>query len=209
MKKLLAAALLMAAAWTASVAIRRRARPPASQSEVSAEAPGSRSFKSQSLREIEAQIAEWPEASRRAAQRMIQKYGLPDQAAARVLIWNDNGPWKRTIVRRDAGKDVLEQIASYHVPNDRYDVIGHLQGNVSAERGRDELSSKAPDEPLNFLSLNLADEVISGRRDAENAGAFYKKTAALTASGKSSPYTESLLFAPPATSTGPVPGAKP
>ncbi len=188
----------MAAAWTASVAIRRNARP-APQSEVSAEAPGARSFKSQSLREIEAQIAEWPESSRRAAQRMIQKYGLPDQAAARALVWNDNGPWKRTIVHRDAGKDVLEQIAAYHVPNDRYDVIGHLQGNVSAERGRDELASKAPDEPLNFLSLNLADEVISGRRDAENAGDFYRRTAALTASGKSSPYTQSLLFATPPT----------
>ena len=204
MKKALAAASLVVAAWAAVLTVRRHAKAQAAPEDLTmTQAAAERSEKSERLRRIEAELAGWPQGSRRAAQRMMLKYGPPDEATPRALTWNDNGPWKRTIVHRDAGRDVLEQIAGYHVPNDRYDVIGHLPGNVSAERGRDELSARAPDEPLNFLYLNLADEVISGRRDAESAVALYRQTQALTASGKTSPYTESLLFAPP------QPGAQP
>lgn len=206
MKKLALVAIAAIVLLAGGAAIRRWGRADAEDPGITSEQPGSRAFKSQQLREIQAQLADWPQQARRAADRMIQKYGLPDEATPRSLVWNDDGPWKRTIVHRDAGQDVLEQVASYHVPNDRFDVIGHLPGNVSAERGRDELSSRAPTEELNFLSLNLADEVISGRRDADNAREFYHKTEALAVSGKSSAYTENLLFAPPAP---PVPGAKP
>lgn len=200
MKKLLALVLVAAAAGTLWVAVGRRgstgtAYGPAGG--VAAESEGDRSFRRPEIRELDALLSTWPESPRRAAQRMIAKYGLPDEAAPRRLVWNDNGPWKRTVVRRDAGDEVLEQVAAYRVPNDRYELIGKLPGAVSAERGREELVARSGSEPLDFLALNLADEVLSGKRELDDARAVYERTAALLTSGKTSPYTQSLLFSEP------------
>ena len=198
MKTVLAVAALGLVIWGALALIGKKSKTGSDYAPVAgvtAEKPGDRAFKNAALRELEASIADWPQGSRRVAHRMIEKYGMPDEIKARRLGWNDNGPWKRTIVFRDTGHNCIEQVASYHVPNDRYDQIRKVEGSVSAERGRDELVSRAADEPLNFLALNLAEEVVSGRREPPSAREFYRHTAALAASGKGSPYTEGLLFA--------------
>ena len=164
---------------------------------ITAEAPGDRAFASAAMREVMAAVASWPPASQRSAKAMLEKYGLPDQAAARRLVWNENGPWKRTIVHRDGGEAPLEQSAAYRVPNERFGVLARVDGSVSAERGGAEISARSADEAMNFLSLNLAEEVISGKRELADARAQHRRLSALRLTGKSSPYTESLLFAEP------------
>ncbi len=53
------------------------------------------------LAEVEALIAEWPEASRTAAEQMLEQYGPPNEATHTKLFWYGNGPWKQTLVTRD------------------------------------------------------------------------------------------------------------
>ena len=212
MKKAVAVTLIILAVWSVIIVLGRNKKPgtdygPADGG-MTAEHPGDRTFNKAALREVEAAIALWPQIAQRVSHRMIEKYGVPDESTPKSLVWNDNGPWKRTIVRRDSAAEVLEQIASYRVPTDRYELIGRLPGNVSAERGREELTAKSDSEGLNFLALNLADEVLSGKRDLEDARTLYDRTTAMTVSGKSSPYTQSLLFGEPAPSSAPVPVPK-
>ncbi|MDD5656450.1 MAG: hypothetical protein PHF00_04250, partial [Elusimicrobia bacterium] len=49
----------------------------------------------------ETTIQSWPEPARSAAKMLIDKYGWPHSFTADMLLWRDNGPWKRTIVYRD------------------------------------------------------------------------------------------------------------
>jgi hypothetical protein len=139
-------------------------------------------------------LASWPKAPREAARRVVTKYGLPDEAEARRLVWTDNGPWKRTTVLRASKDELVEFTAAYRVPLDRYELLSKLPGHVSAERGQEELSSRASGEALALLALNLADEVLSGKRKPEEASGFYETQAAQAAAGKGSPYTARLLF---------------
>jgi hypothetical protein len=52
---------------------------------------------------------------------MIGKYGQPQGAMADMLVWNNSGAWKRTIVYRDTvahsfptpHPDLLEQFIDY------------------------------------------------------------------------------------------------
>jgi hypothetical protein len=198
MKRAAVVAVVGLGLWALAISVGSRGRKTGTNygpaGGVTAEKPGDRRFSNEAIRQAAASIVDWPQASRRAAERMLEKYGVPDQADSRRLAWNDNGPWKRTVVRRDGGRDPLEQTAAYRVPNARYGALRHLPGKVTAERGHDELSSRAVTEPLNFLAVNLADEVVSGKRDADDARRFFEKTASLASSGKSSSYMEGLLF---------------
>jgi hypothetical protein len=47
---------------------------------------------------------------------------------------------------------------------------------------------------MNILALNLADEIVTDRRSVEDARDFYRETAQLSRSGKTSRYTEGFLF---------------
>jgi hypothetical protein len=69
-------------------------------------------------------LAGWPARPRLAAYRTIDKYGLPHEATPMRLVWNNNSPWKRTVV---LGKEIphafprlhmdfIVQTIDYHVP---------------------------------------------------------------------------------------------
>src|SRR4051812_24239465 len=69
-------------------------------------------------------LKSWPEASQLAAKDMMKKYGKPDESTSSMLLWNNNGPWKRTkILNKESAHsfpvdhtDVMEQTISYDVP---------------------------------------------------------------------------------------------
>lgn len=42
----------------------------------------------------------WPSKPKEVAAATIQKYGQPHEATSSMLIWHNNGPWKRTVVYR-------------------------------------------------------------------------------------------------------------
>jgi hypothetical protein len=148
-------------------------------------------------------LSNWQGAPLEGAMTMIRKYGYPQEATLSRLIWYNNGPWKRTIVYRDPvphnfptpHPDFLEQTIDYKVPISLYDQVAAFDGSVYLDRTRGEASAKCHKEAMNFLSLNLLNDIVTGKRDVEEAKSFYAQTAKqFSKYNISSPYTEGFLF---------------
>lgn len=147
-------------------------------------------------------IESWGDTPQEVARQMIDRYGPPNEATNSRLIWFDNGPWKRTIVYRDEvphnfpkpHTDLLEQFIDYRVPPDRFDDLALYDGSVVPERTKGEISARCDMEEMNFLALNLADEIVRGQRSVEDARETYARTALGFMRGRQEPYTHGLRF---------------
>lgn len=148
-----------------------------------------------------ASISDWPESSKTAAQTMIQKYGQPQEHTTSMLIWRNNGPWHKTVVTRYETqhdfpmphKDVLEQVIMHSVPADYLDDLARFDGSISVNRTEGTLSARCDKEENNFLALNLAHDVITGKRTSNDARAFLAQAVAGSGTVKSE-YTSGLMF---------------
>lgn len=147
-------------------------------------------------------ITRWPPRSRSAAGLMLEKYGTPDQFDRNTMVWFNNGEWKKTIVhraisRRDPtgkSKDYLEQTVGYLVPADKVADLKRFSLMIEVSPTAGELTFASESESKNRLALNLADEIVTGKRGVADARAFFLKTTRLAASGKSSSYLDALRF---------------
>ena len=177
--------------------------------EAAAEIPGPyeppmRNETSAAVSTPETVIMSWPGPSRAEARVLIAKYGEPSVFDDDSLVWYGNSPWRKTVVHREAprisgdprGQDVLEQSIAYQVPENKAAALKRFDGRIASDRTSEELSSRAKNESLNFLALNLADEVITDRRSADDARAFLRRTMKLAEAGKSSPYMDGFIFSP-------------
>jgi hypothetical protein len=155
-------------------------------------------------------VAAWPETPMEVAQTVIEKYGAPHEATPSRLTWFNNAPWKRTILYRDVVQhdfpmphpDLLEQVIDYQAPPETYDELAQYDGSVIVERTRGEISARCDKEPMNFLAINLANDVATGERTVEEARQFYAETAMAFMDGKSDPYVEGFVFEVPQGGTG-------
>lgn len=128
-------------------------------------------------------IDEWPRYSRKTAEMFLEEYGEPDEVTPSQLIWYDNGPWKRTILHRGGPihkfpiphRDYLEQHIDYKVPPERFDDLAGYDGSVYRDRTKGEIGAACHEEGANFLSLNLAHDIIAGERKVEEAREDYAK----------------------------------
>ena len=147
-------------------------------------------------------IQNWPKELQAQARALIERYGEPSASDANALVWFNNGPWRKTVLHREGftqavvgkDRDHLEQVIEYPVPEDKIADIRRFDKRIEVNRAIDEMSSRADTESMNFLALNLADEIIKGERTAQGARVFYRKVRMLEKTGKSSPYLEGLLF---------------
>lgn len=145
-------------------------------------------------------IAGWPSRAESAARAMIDKYGDPDEATEDALVWYGNGPWKKTVVRRSAGKlytgivadDCIENTLAYGVPRNKIAELGRFGEHVDANPDSAELSARSESEAVNFLTVNLAVEIARGKLTAEAARVHYTRLKDVP----SSPYLTSLLLDP-------------
>ena len=150
----------------------------------------------------ESMIAGWPATPQEVARKTMAKYGRPNEATPTMLVWHNNGPWKRTIIYRDEVQhdfpkphtDLLEQFIDYQVPLGKYDDLARYDGSVVAERTKGEISARCDKEEMNFLALNLANDVATGRRSVDDARRFYAETAMAAMNGDMRPYTQRLQF---------------
>ena len=150
-------------------------------------------------------LADWPDVSSEVAQTVMEKYGPPQEATASFLVWHNNGPWKRTILNRDAvphdfpmpHPDLLEQFIDYQVPPDKFDELAQYDGSVIVERTKGEISARCDKEEMNLLAINLANDIVEGKRNVEEARQFYAKTAMAFKEGQSDPYVEGFVFEAP------------
>ena len=156
-------------------------------------------------------MAGWHPAAQEAATAMMAKYGAPAAMTADMMVWNRTGPWKRTIIYREAVQhnfpmphpDVMEQFVDYRVPVDRYDELAMYDGSVIVERTKGEISARCDKEGANFLALNLANEIAMGRRTPEEARRMYGEQVTMMKAGQMTPYTSGLMFTPPPSGNDP------
>lgn len=147
-------------------------------------------------------IAAWPATPQEVARKTMTKYGPPNEATPTMLVWHNNGPWKRTIVYRDEiphhfpkpHTDLLEQFIDYQVPLGKYDDLARFDGSVIVERTKGEISARCDKEEMNLLAVNLANDVATGRRSVDEARRFYADTVMQTMKGEIPPYVQGLQF---------------
>lgn len=155
-----------------------------------------------SVEQVEAMVAEWPETPRKAATTMIEKYGAPDGVTSDMIVWNDNGPWKQTIVYSEPiqhdfpipHEDVLEQFILYDVPADMFDELARFDGSVIVERTKGVISARCDKEGANLLALNLANDIVNGDKTVEEARREYGETIKAKMNGESPKYMAELQF---------------
>jgi hypothetical protein len=156
----------------------------------------------------ESVIERWPGRPRSEARVLIAKYGEPSNFDDNSLVWYKNGPWQKTVVYRQAPRgilgfhsnDILEQTIAYLVPDGKIPEVKRFDGRIRFDKANGQLSSVSESENLNYLALNLVDEIVTDKRNADEARDFYRKTMRLTESGKTSAYLDGFLFPLPADS---------
>lgn len=199
MKTLLLVAAALPAFAFAQTSVKSVPLPPPPSANAQQTTPST-----ESLTWVQKHIAAWPEKIRQLAARLITKYGVPAEATDRQLTWYSNGAWKRTTLYREEiqhnfahpHKDVLEQTVSYRVPPDKIAALAAFNGSVVVNRTRGEISSTSDGEDTNFLALNVADDVVRGERDVEQARAYFAQIIRARMIREPEPYLQTLKFKP-------------
>lgn len=149
-------------------------------------------------------IQSWKEQPKKVARMMIEKYGQPQEVTSQRLVWHNNGPWKRTeLINEEIDhdfplphKDMLKQVISYSVPPDKFDELAAFDGSVIVDRTPGEMAARCDKEGANILALNLANDIVTGKRSVEEARKTYGEQMIAFASGKPAPLVEKLTFQP-------------
>lgn len=147
-----------------------------------------------SIQRAHAYIQTWNAGPRAMANIMIDRYGPPNALAPDSATWYERGPWKRITIHGEAPLSYLEQVVGYNVPHEAAAPLREFGNGIRFDVAKEELSATSNSESLNYLALNLANELCSARRDPKEASEYYIKMAKLAAAGKSSPYSEKLQF---------------
>ncbi|MFN2632659.1 MAG: hypothetical protein ABR610_04505 [Thermoanaerobaculia bacterium] len=146
----------------------------------------------------------WPKAAQEAAAFMTGKYGAPAAATPDMLVWGKAGPWKRTVIYKVEHPhefpahhtDVMQQWIDYKAAPEKYSDLAAYDGSVVVERTSGEISARCDKEGANFLALNLAHEIVIGKRSVADARKMYGDQIAAMKAKQPAPYTEKLLFQP-------------
>lgn len=149
-------------------------------------------------------VASWPERPRLGARTLISKYGPPDSATDEMLVWRDQGSFKRICVSKEEHQhdfpkphtDFMEHTVSYQVPVERAGEITKFDGSVTFDRTQGELSARCDMESHNILALNLAHEIATGELDARQAREKFGEVVVKETAGEKPEYVASLQFEP-------------
>ncbi len=147
-------------------------------------------------------VSQWPDEPAEIAERLLERYGVPDEAAPSELCWYDNDPWKRTELYRNGvphnfpkeHTDYLKQVINYHVPPEKVDELAQFDGSVYVDRTNGELAAKCDKETMNTLALNLAHDIVTGDKSVDEARQDYAITALKSMMGADPDYVTGLQF---------------
>lgn len=150
----------------------------------------------------QATVSHWSDVSRLSARRLIEEYGVPDEVHADSLVWNNNGPWRRTVVSNvrpmtaedPANQEVVSQTVKYSMNRGQSLDILRFDEHLGFDPASGELSSRSDREAHNYLRMNLADDVAHGRLRPDQARDSYDSIVKFEESGKTSPYLLGLRF---------------
>jgi hypothetical protein len=152
--------------------------------------------------DMKAQINDWPETAKKAAEAMMEKYGEPTEQTPSLLIWKNTGPFTHTMVYKEEiqhdfpmpHKDVLEQVLNYDVPVDKYDDLAEFDGSVIVERTQGTMAARCDKEAANTLALKLANDIIKGTKSVQEAREFYGEAMMAMLKGDKKDYLTKLQF---------------
>jgi hypothetical protein len=144
----------------------------------------------------------WPATAQDAAREIRGKYGRPDVESHDMLIWLDKKEWKMISISKAESihsfplehTDVLEQTIHYRVPLEKYAELAAFDGSITLNRTQGTMSVRCYTEALNILSLNLAHDIVTGKRSVDEARTFYGDVVRNRLLGKDHEYTQRLLF---------------
>lgn len=147
-------------------------------------------------------ISDWPRENQHEAEVLIDRYGQPRDVTANHLAWFDNGAWKRTVIYRTSvphdfpkqHRDFLKQTIDYKVPVDRACDLLRFDGSILIDRTAGEISARCDTESANYLMLNLADQICSGRMGADEARRLYIENITKLMQNQMTPMMEGLQF---------------
>src|SRR5690606_36221215 len=139
-----------------------------------------------------------------AANSMVSKYGLPQEASENLLVWENTAPFKRTKVYKDEvthnfpapHSDVLAQVIDYRIPEEKVAELIRFDGSLVYDGTKGELTARSDKEEMNILAFNLADEIIKGRKEVEEARMEYARSASAFSMGNTNQYTNALMLTP-------------
>ncbi len=147
-------------------------------------------------------VEDWPETAKKAANAMMEKYGEPHEHTESMLIWNNTGPFIKTIVYKEEiqhdfpmpHKDVLEQVINHDAPVEKYSDLARYDGSVIVERTKGTIAARCDKEAANYLALNLAHDIIEDKKTVEEARQFYADTMMKMMQGEEDEYLQKLTF---------------
>ena len=147
-------------------------------------------------------VKNWPEASRMAVKEITDKYGKPDGVTSNELIWMKKGVWKKICIDKKESKhsfpiehtDMMQTTISYKVPMETMDELGKFDGSVSFDRTQGTMSARCDKEGNNFLALNLANDIITGKKSVEEARKAYGDIVKEKMNGGNPIYMQKLTF---------------
>lgn len=150
----------------------------------------------------EVNVESWPETAKMAAKAMMEKYGEPHEQTESMLIWNNTGPFIKTIVYKEEiqhnfpmpHKDVLEQVINHDAPVDKYSDLARYDGSVIVERTKGTIAARCDKEAANYLALNLAHDIIENKKTVEEARQFYADAMMRMMQGDEDEYLKGLSF---------------
>ncbi len=155
--------------------------------------------------QTQSMMSSWPASARMAAADMMRKYGPPQEVTATMIKWHNNGPWKYTMISKNETMhrfpgphpDVMEQGIAYRVPVSMFDDLAAYDGSVTVDRTQGHMAARCDKEGANFLALNLANDIVTRRKNVASARAYYARAiAACMKSGRMDPYMQRLQFTP-------------
>ena len=157
------------------------------------------------------ELKDWSPSAQELAKQLMIKYGMPGEFTESMLIWRNNGPWKKTILFKDEMQhnfpfphtDVLEQTMFYRVPQEKFNDLSRFNGSITASRTNGTLTVCCMNENLNILAINLAYNIIKGTSTASEARLVFYKNAAEIKNGKIPENAQHLLFRSEVTSPDP------
>ena len=162
---------------------------------------------SKTVRDI---ITSWPKNPRESAERLIKEYGEPAEFSDSLLTWRDTPDgWKRTELSKEETEhhfpakhtDYLEQFIDYQVPLEMFSTLAEYDGSVVVDRTRGEMSARCGGTSMNFVAINLANDIITGARGVKEARDEYAKLYQAYQNGEHPPYTKAFQFQLPVGNT--------
>ena len=153
---------------------------------------------------VDSIIAEWPERPRLGARQMIAKYGEPQEVTAEKLTWHDQGPFKCiTLTKAEDAHDFplphtdyMQHTITYKVPDGKAAELAKFDGSLTYDQTRGLMSARCDLEGHNVLTLNLANDIVTGKTSAEAARKEFGEIVADDMAGEMPPYTVKLQFEP-------------